>query len=64
MKCVVITEKKGKTICLTNHMYQAGAFMLKFTPDIDFTNERVVQCDVPVVKNTFADDCINDKNKT
>ena len=45
-------------------MYQAGAFMLKFTPDIDFTNEQVVQCDVPVVKNTFADDCINDKNNT
>ena len=27
-----------------------GAFLDKVTPDIDFTSEVVVQCDVPVVK--------------
>ena len=38
--------------------------MLKFTREMDFKDERVVQCDVPVVKNTFSDNCINDKNNT
>ena len=35
-----------------------GAFLDKFTPDIDgFTDEPVVhQCDVQFVENTFADD--------
>ena len=28
----------------------SGAFPDKVTPDIDFTGETVVQCDVPVVK--------------
>ena len=27
-----------------------GAFADKVTPDIDFTDEAVVQCDVPVIK--------------
>ena len=27
-----------------------GAFTDKITPDIDFTDEAVVDCDVPVVK--------------
>ena len=28
----------------------------KFTPDIDFTNEQVVQCVAPAAKNTFVDE--------
>ena len=28
----------------------SGAFPDKDTPDIDFTDEAVVKCDVPVVK--------------
>ena len=31
-------------------MLPSGAFPDKVTPDIDFTDETVVQCDVPVVK--------------
>ena len=31
-------------------MLPSVAFPDKVTPDIDFTNETVVQCDVPVVK--------------
>ena len=30
-----------------------GAFPDKVTPDIDFTDEAVVQCDNPVVKILF-----------
>ena len=31
-------------------MLPSGTFPDKVTPDIDFTDEAVVQCDVPVVK--------------
>ena len=35
----------------------------KVTPDTDFTDEPVVQYDIPVVGNTFVGDCKeNDKN--
>ena len=30
-----------------------GTFPDKVTPDIDFTDEVVVQCDIPVVKILF-----------
>ena len=53
-KNVAITEKK-KTVCQRNHIYQPGA-STKVTLDIDFTDEPVVQYDVPVVENTFVDD--------
>ena len=32
------------------HLMLPGAFSENFTSDIDFTDEAVVQCDVPVVK--------------
>ena len=36
------------------HLMLRGAFPDKFTPDIDFIDESVVQCsDVPVVKILF-----------
>ena len=36
------------------HMMLPGAFPDKFTPDIDFIDEAVVQCyDAPVVKILF-----------
>ena len=31
-----------------------GAFPYKVTPDIDFTDEAIVQCDVPFVKMLFS----------
>ena len=35
-----------------------GPFSDKFTPYIDgFTDKLVVQCDSPVAKNNFVDDC-------
>ena len=34
-------------------MLLSGAFPDKVTPDIDFTDETVVQCDVPVAKTLF-----------
>ena len=33
-----------------------GEFLDKVTFDIDFTDEAVVQCDVPVNKNSFVGD--------
>ena len=32
------------------HLMLPGAFLDRVTPDIDLTDEAVVQCDVPVVK--------------
>ena len=32
------------------HLMLPGAFLDKVTPDIDFTDDIVVQCDSPVVK--------------
>ena len=32
------------------HLILPGVFPDKITPDIDFTDEGVVQCDIPVVK--------------
>ena len=37
------------------YIYQPG--VPKVTPVTDFTDEPVIQSDVPVVKNTFVDDC-------
>ena len=30
---------------------------IKVTPAIDFADELVIRCDVPVVETTFVDDC-------
>ena len=32
-----------------------GAFLDKVTPDIGFTNDAVVQCDVPIAKKDVGD---------
>ena len=40
-----------------NHIYQPGVLSTKITFGIDFTDKPVVQCDGPVVKNAFVDDC-------
>ena len=32
------------------HLMLPGAFLDRVAPDIDLTDEAVVQCDVPVVK--------------
>ena len=34
-----------------------GNLQIKVTPFIDFTDEPVIQCDIPVGQNTFAGDC-------
>ena len=56
-KNVAITDRKEKQyvrqIKYTNQRHLAKSV----TPDIGFTNKPVVQCDVPVVKNSFVDDC-------
>ena len=56
-KSVAVTEKKGKQyvghIVHTNQ----GHLPTKVTPDIDFTDKPVIRCDVPVVENTFVNDC-------
>ena len=53
---LVITEKKEKQyvrqIIYINQLH----LPTKFTPDIDFIEEPVVQRAVPVLKNTFVDD--------
>ena len=53
------TEKNGEkreTICQT---YQTNQVHLpkKVTPVIDLTDKPVIQCDVPVIENTFVHDC-------
>ena len=32
------------------HLMLPGTFPEKITPDIDFTDEAIVQCDIPVIK--------------
>ena len=41
-----------KAICKTNHIHQPGVFTYKSLQD--FTDEPVIQCDVPVIENTFV----------
>ena len=53
---VAVTEKKGKRYARhIIYIYIPG--VPKVTPVIDFTDEPVIQSDVPVVENTFVDDC-------
>ena len=44
--------EKMKAICKTNHIHQPGVFTYKSLQD--FTDEPVIQCDVPVIENTFV----------
>ena len=44
---------------MSDKSYIPGGFSVKVTPDIDFTDGPVVECDVPVVKiigKSTADD--------
>ena len=34
-----------------------GIYPQKLTPVIDFTDEPIIQFDVPIVKHNFVDDC-------
>ena len=54
IKCAITEEKKNKS----DKSYIRGTLSDKVAPAIDFTNNPVIQCecDVPVIKNTFADD--------
>ena len=55
-KSVAVTEKKEKRYARHIIYTNQGHLQIKFTPVIDFTNEPVIQFDVPVVENTFVDD--------
>ena len=57
VKKMLRSLRKNKTYVIqiihTNH----GHLPTKGRPDIDFSDAPVVQYDVPVVENTFVDDC-------
>ena len=55
IKCAITEEKKNNE---SDKSYIRGPLSDKVIPAIDFTNNPVIQCecDVPVIKNTFADD--------
>ena len=48
-----VTINEFTRIVYINQKYLA----IKFNADIDFTDESVVQYDVPDVENTFLDEC-------
>ena len=52
----MITEEKGKQyvrqiICI---YINQGHLPTKVTPIIDFKDEPIIQCEVPVIENTFV----------
>ena len=49
--------RKKKDKMSGNHVHLSGAFIHRNNPVIDLKDEPVIQCDVPVVENTFVDDC-------
>ena len=56
MKDVAITERKEKQY-IRQIMYTNQEHLpTKVAPDLDFSDEPIVQYDVPVIENTFADD--------
>ena len=56
-KNVAITAKKVEQCVRHIKCTNQGHLSTNNTPDIDFTDEPVVQYDASVVKNTFFDDC-------
>ena len=58
-KNISITKKKEKRKSNKSYMVCTNKEHLhtKFTTDIDFTDEPVVQYNLPVVGDTFVDDC-------
>ena len=57
LKIQEATWEKRRTKCQGNHVHLSGAFIHRNNPVIDLKDEPVIQCDVPVVENTFVDDC-------
>ena len=56
LKDVAISERKEKQY-IRQIMYTNQEHLpTKVTPDLDFSDEPIVQYDVPVIENTFADD--------
>ena len=56
---IAITQKKGKEY-VRQIIYTVSVprvFSDKVTTDNDFTDEAVLQSNLPAVKNTFANDC-------
>ena len=53
----MITEKKENNVYVRQIIYtNQGHLSTKVTPVNGFTNEPVIQCNVPVVENNFVDD--------
>ena len=53
-KSVAITKKKGKQYVTQIIYINQGGLPTKVTLFIDFTNETIIQCEVPVVENNFV----------
>ena len=53
-KSVAITEEKGKQYVRQIIYINQGHLPAKVTPAIDFTDEPIIQYEVPVVENTFV----------
>ena len=53
-KSVAITKKKGKQYVTQIIYINQGGLPTKVTLVIDFTNETIIQCEVPVVENNFV----------
>ena len=52
----IIEEKEKQYVRRIKYTYQ-GHLHTKVNPDIDFIDEAVVQYKVPVLENTFVDNC-------
>ena len=55
-----IQEATSKSVAvITKNVRQTnqGHLPTKVTPVIDLTDEPVIQCDVPVIENSFVYDC-------
>ena len=53
-KSVAITEEKGKQYVRQIIYINQGHLPSEVTPAIDFTDEPIIQYEVPVVENTFV----------
>lgn len=57
-KSFLIFQETELSYILVSYIYTNRWYLpTKVTPDINFTDEPVQQYGVPVVENTFVDDC-------
>ena len=53
---VAINEKKENNMSDQSYIPPRGHLPTKVNLAVDFTNEPIIQYDVPVVENTYVDD--------